>query len=116
MSEITPQQMRELADKLGVATRTRGTAFTDLRVAADDALLALRTAAIRLEIDDAMVERAARAMFEGGAGGEIPWTWDDLVREDGPERATVWRDDARAVLEAAIHGPDDTAPQEDRHV
>ena len=55
------------------------------------------------EITDEMVERAAQAAFDE------PWaykrgdeyTWAELI-QDEPERADLWREDARAVLEAAL--------------
>lgn len=49
-------------------------------------------------ITDAMVERAARTMFEDGSGD---YSWDQMVDED-ESRATIWRDDARAILTAAL--------------
>jgi hypothetical protein len=49
-------------------------------------------------LSDAAVDAAARAAFEQGVGD---WTWDDVLREE-PDRAALWRDDARAVLAAAI--------------
>lgn len=52
-------------------------------------------------IDEAMVERAARVLFEDPAV-DGDWKWDDLVREDGPERAALWREHARLILEAAL--------------
>jgi len=54
------------------------------------------------QIDDEMVERAARATFQAGSTDSDDWTWDDVVRVDGPERARIWREEARAVLEAAL--------------
>lgn len=52
-------------------------------------------------IDAAMVERAARALFEDpSVDGD--YTWDDLLREDGPERADLWRADAARIITAAL--------------
>jgi hypothetical protein len=57
-------------------------------------------------ITDEMVERAARALFEEpGHDPESPdyTTWADVVAET-PERAAIWRDDARRVMVAALGG------------
>lgn len=51
-------------------------------------------------IPDAAIEAAARASFEPpSSGGD--YSWDEMVRED-PTRADIWRDDARAILAAAL--------------
>jgi len=53
--------------------------------------------------ESVLVERAARAMFELGPVEEGDWTWADVLREE-PERAELWRNDARQVVTALL-GP-----------
>ena len=50
-------------------------------------------------ITEAQVEAAARASFEV-PNGPGDYTWAEMVVED-PTRADIWREDARAILEAA---------------
>jgi len=59
--------------------------------------------------ESVLVERAARAMFEVGGVADGDWTWADVLREE-PERAELWRNDARQVV-AAILGPAPTTEQ-----
>lgn len=51
-------------------------------------------------ITDEMVEAAARVMFDAPDGMTGDYTWAEMVGE-APNRADLWRADARAALEAA---------------
>ena len=87
---VVPEILGLLGD---LGKRVRG----QVTAADEDAVSETRVA----EITDEMVERAAEAIFDLPGEQVGDYKWAEMLAED-PERADMWRNDARVVLAAAL--------------